>query len=85
MCVSGVPPAGRFFFSFDDDDDDDDYHYYYNYNNKMVSEIFPVVASDQYAEKNSSPNTLHLGPSPSIISKRQLQVSSIIVRYTLHD
>ena len=35
----------------------------------MVSEIFPVVASDQYVEKDSSPNTLHLGPSPSIISK----------------
>ena len=46
----------------------------------MVSEIFPVLASDQYAEKNSSPNTLHLGPSPSIISKRQLQVSSTIVK-----
>ena len=27
-------------------------------------------------------NTLHLGPSPSIISKRQLQVSSTIVKYT---
>ena len=51
----------------------------------MVSEVFPVVPSDQYAEKNSSPNTLHLGPSPSIISKRQLPVSSTIVRYTLHD
>ena len=36
----------------------------------MVSEIFLVVASDQYAEKKWSPNTLHLGPSPSIISKR---------------
>ena len=44
----------------------------------MVFEIFPVVASGQYAEKNSSPNTLHLGPSPSIIiiSKRPLPVSS---------
>ena len=50
-----------------------------------MSEIFHEVASDQYAEKNSSPNTLHLGPSPSIISKRQLPVSSTIVRYTLHD
>ena len=37
----------------------------------MVTKIFPVVASDQYAEKELSPNTLHLGPSPSIISKRQ--------------
>ena len=36
-----------------------------------MSEIFHVVASDIYAEKNSSPKTLHLGPSPSIISKRQ--------------
>ena len=48
----------------------------------MVSEIFPVVASDQYAEKIFSPNSLHLSPSPSIISKRQLQVSSTIVKYT---
>ena len=48
----------------------------------MVSEIFPVVASDQYDEKELSPNTLHLDPSPSIISKRQLQVSSTIVKYT---
>ena len=38
----------------------------------MMSEIFPVVASDQYTEKDLSPNTLHLNPSPSIISKRQL-------------
>ena len=50
-----------------------------------MSEIFHEVASDQYAEKNSLPNTLHLGPSPSIISKRQLPVSSTIVRYILHD
>ena len=42
----------------------------------MVSKIFHVVASDQYNEKNSSPNTLHLGPSPSIISKRQLASST---------
>ena len=48
----------------------------------MVTKIFPGVASDQYAEKELSPNTLHLGPSPSIISKRQLQVSSTIVKYT---
>ena len=81
MCVSGVPPAGRFFFSFDDDNDDDDDYY----NNKMVSEIFPVVASDQYAEKKWSPNSLHFGPSPSMISKLQLPVSSTIVKYTLHD
>ena len=46
------------------------------------SKIFPVVASDQYAEKELSPNALHLGPSPIIISKRQLQVSSTIVKYT---
>ena len=51
----------------------------------MVSKIFPVVASDEYAEKELSPNTLHLGPSPRIISKRQLQVSSTIVKYTWHD
>ena len=48
----------------------------------MVSKIFPVVASDQYAEKELSPNTMHLGPSPSIINKRQLLVSSTIVNYT---
>ena len=51
----------------------------------MESEIFPVAASDQYAEKHLSPNTLHFCPSPSIISKRQLPVSSTIARYTLHD
>ena len=43
----------------------------------MVTKIFPVVASDRYAEKELSPNTLHLGPSPSIISKRQLQAGLI--------
>ena len=48
----------------------------------VVSKICPVVASDQYAEKELSPSTLHLVPSPSIISKRQLQVSSTIVKYT---
>ena len=48
----------------------------------MVTKIFPVAASDQYAEKELSPNALHLGPSPIIISKRQLQVSSTIVKYT---
>ena len=48
----------------------------------MVTKIFPVVASDQYAGKELSPNTLHLGPPPSIIGKRQLQVSSTIVKYT---
>ena len=52
----------------------------------MVSKTFPVVAaSDQYAEKGLSPNSLHLGPSPSIIGKQQLLVSSIIVKYTLRD
>ena len=50
----------------------------------MVSEIFPVVA-EKYADKHSSPNSLYLGPSPSIISKEQLPVSSTIARYTLHD
>ena len=49
----------------------------------MVSEIFPVVASDQYAERNTSPNTLH--PWPNMISERQLPVSSTTVRYTMHD
>ena len=51
----------------------------------MVSEIFPVVASDEYAEKILSPTSLHksiTGPSPSIISNRQL-ASSTIVKYTL--
>ena len=42
----------------------------------MISEIFHGVASDQPAQKNSASNTLHLGPSPSIISKRQLPISS---------
>ena len=51
----------------------------------MVSKIFAVAASDQYAEKELSPNTMYLGPPPSIISKRQLQVSSTIVKHTLHD
>ena len=48
----------------------------------MVSKLFPVIALDQYTEKELSPNTLHLGPSLSIISKWQLQVSSTIVKYT---
>ena len=49
----------------------------------MVSEIFPVVA---YAEKKKNhPTPLPLGPSSSIISKRQLPVSSTIVKYKLHD
>ena len=47
----------------------------------MESEIFPVVASDQYAEKEKkkklSPNSLHLSSSPSMISKRGLLVSSM--------
>ena len=51
----------------------------------MVFTFFPVVASDQYAEKNLSPNTLHLGPLLSIISKWQLLFLSTLVRYTLHD
>ena len=47
-----------------------------------MSEIFPVVAADQYAERT----VRHLTPctpSPSVISKRQLPASSAIVRYTL--
>ena len=48
----------------------------------MVSKLFPVIALDQYTEKELSPNTLHLGPLLSIISKWQLQVSSTIVKYT---
>ena len=59
MCVSGVPPAGRFFVSF---------LFIIILEHLMASEIFPVAASDQYAEKKLSPNSLHLGPSPSIIS-----------------
>ena len=51
----------------------------------MVCEIFHLAASDQYVEKYSSPNTLHLGPSPSIMSKRQPPVSFTIVRHALHD
>ena len=51
----------------------------------MVTEISPVVASDQYAEKKWLPSSLHLNPSPSIISKRQLPVSSTKVKYTLHS
>ena len=50
----------------------------------MESEIFPVVASDQYAEKKKKkkkkkmpPNSLHLSSSPSMISKRRLLVSSM--------
>ena len=43
----------------------------------MVSEIFPVVASEKFI-------TQHLA-SRSMISKRQLPVWPTIVRYTLHD
>ena len=50
-----------------------------------MSDLFPVVASDHYAEKTSSLNILHIGPSPSIISKRQLPVSSTMLRFILHD
>ena len=51
----------------------------------MESEIFLVVASDQYAEekkkkkKKLSPNSLHLSSSPSMISKRGLLVSSMVI------
>ena len=68
--VSGVPSAGRFFFNY--------------WLENGVWNIH-VVASDQYAETNSSPNTLQLGPSPSIISIRQLPVLFTIVRYIFHD
>ena len=57
MCVSGVPPLVGFSFVL-------------IIIIIMVSKIFPVVASDQYAEKELSPSTLHLDPSPSIISKQ---------------
>ena len=52
----------------------------------MVLEKSPVT-SDQYAEKYSSLNTLHLGPSLSTISERQLLVSSTWNSevYTMHD
>ena len=40
-----------------------------------MSEIFPVVASDEYAEKHLSLSTLQ----PSIISKWQLPVSFTIL------
>ena len=44
----------------------------------MVSELFPVVASDQHAERKIRHPTPC--PSPSMISKRQL-ASSTIVKY----
>ena len=37
MCISGVPPAGRLL-----------YYYYYD---RIAFDTFPVVASDEYAEK----------------------------------
>ena len=43
----------------------------------MVTKTFPAVASYQYAEKELPLNTLHLGPSPSIISKRQIRKERI--------
>jgi len=38
---------------------------------KMVFEIFPVVATDQYGAKDTSPSSLHLSPWPSMIGERQ--------------
>ena len=50
---------------------------------QMVSEIVPVVASDQYSERKiRHPTPCTSSPSPSMISKRQLPASSTIVRYT---
>ena len=49
----------------------------------MASTIFSVVALDQYAEKHLSPNTLHLSPWPSLVSKRSTGL--IHLRYTLLD
>ena len=50
----------------------------------MVFEIFPVIASDQFAERKLI--TQHRAPQSiaSMISKRY-QASSTIVRYTVHD
>ena len=59
-------------------------HYKTKWCLRMVSEIFHVVASDQYAERKFVTQHLALCPSPSMISKRQL-ASSTLVRYTLHD
>ena len=47
-----------------------------------MSEIFPVVASDQYTEKIV---TETLAPRPPLSIIRQLPVSSTAVRYTFHD
>ena len=47
----------------------------------MVFEIVHVAALDQHAEKNSSPKTLHLSASLSMISKQQLPDSSTVVSY----
>ena len=50
VCVSGVPLSGSFLSFF---------HYYYW---KMVFEIFPVIALDQYTERK----LLHPSPCTSI-------------------
>ena len=57
VCISGAPPASRFFFSF---------HYYFQ---KMLSKNFRVVASDQHAERKNCPSTSRISPLPRMISK----------------
>ena len=50
---------------------------------QMVSEIVPVVASDQYSERKiRHPAPCTSSPSPSMVSERQLPASSPIVSYT---
>ena len=52
----------------------------------MVSEIFPVAALEQYAERKfRHPAPCTSVHSPSMINTRQLPVSSTIVKYTLHS
>ena len=50
---------------------------------QVVSEIVPVVASDQYSETQiRHPTPCASSPSPSMVSERQLPASSTIVSYT---
>ena len=52
----------------------------------MVSEIFPVAALEQYAERKfRHPAPCTSVHSPSMINTRQLPASSTIVKYTLHS
>jgi len=53
----------------------------------MVSENFPVAASDEYAERNSSHNALHrLSPSPAWQVKGSYRPHLRgIVRQTVYD